>query len=156
MPNLSELEAAIPVAPLKLVVLDSASKLGNSVNSHLVNFRRDVKNIAKNDPAFEGYVSDNYVQLDYCLGKTGVNGCKNRIGNSYKNFVQNDELKKIGNTPKSIILLQNSNTSSKDYIINADKQKIEQVIYNLISNAINYTGEDKKITIELVNNKKEF
>lgn len=44
--------------------------------------------------------------------------------------------------------------SSKDYIINADKQKIEQVIYNLISNAINYTGEDKKITIELVNNKK--
>lgn len=44
--------------------------------------------------------------------------------------------------------------SSKDYIISADKQKIEQVIYNLISNAINYTGEDKKITIELVNNKK--
>ena len=42
----------------------------------------------------------------------------------------------------------------KEYTINADKQKIEQVIYNLISNAINYTGEDKKITIELVNNKK--
>lgn len=61
MPNLHELEAAIPVAPLKLVVMDSATMLGNKVNNHLVNFRRDVKNIAKNDPAFEGYVSDNYI-----------------------------------------------------------------------------------------------
>ncbi|MDE7404253.1 MAG: ribose-phosphate pyrophosphokinase-like domain-containing protein, partial [Lachnospiraceae bacterium] len=61
MPNLHELEAAIPVAPLKLVVMDSAAMLGNKVNNHLVNFRRNVKNIAKNDPAFEGYVADNYI-----------------------------------------------------------------------------------------------
>lgn len=61
MPNLRELEAAIPVAPLKLIVLDSASKLGEQINHYLVNFRRDIKNIAKNDPAFEGYVSDNYI-----------------------------------------------------------------------------------------------
>ena len=35
----------------------------------------------------------------------------------------------------------------------ADKKKIEQVIYNLISNAINYVGEDKQIVInaKLVN-----
>ncbi len=32
-------------------------------------------------------------------------------------------------------------------IIKADKQKIEQVIYNLIGNAINYTGNKKKIYI---------
>lgn len=32
-------------------------------------------------------------------------------------------------------------------IINADIKKIEQVLYNLINNAINYTGDDKKITI---------
>ena len=51
MPNLRELEAAIPVAPLKLVVMDSAAPLGKSVNNYLVNFRRDIKNIAKNDPA---------------------------------------------------------------------------------------------------------
>jgi len=37
----------------------------------------------------------------------------------------------------------------KKVVINADKQKIEQVIYNLINNAINYTGEDKTITITL-------
>ncbi len=61
MPNLRELEAAIPVAPLKLIVLNSAAKLGKNVNNYLVNFRRDVKNIAKSDPAFEGYVSDNFI-----------------------------------------------------------------------------------------------
>jgi ribose-phosphate pyrophosphokinase len=48
-------------------VLDSAAKLGNQVNNYLVNFRRDVKNIAKNDPAFEGYVSDNYIVDAGCV-----------------------------------------------------------------------------------------
>ncbi|MGN0993349.1 MAG: sensor histidine kinase [Bacilli bacterium] len=36
---------------------------------------------------------------------------------------------------------------TEDYIITADKQGIERVIYNLINNAINYTGEDKKVRI---------
>ena len=31
----------------------------------------------------------------------------------------------------------------------ADETKIEQVIYNLINNAVNYTGEDKKIKLQL-------
>ena len=66
MPNLSKLEAAIPVAPLKLIVMDSAQNLGNSVNHYLVNFRKDVKNIAKNDPAFQGYVSDNFIADAAC------------------------------------------------------------------------------------------
>lgn len=66
MPNLSELEAAIPVAPLKLIVMDSAERLGNNVNHYLVNFRKDIKNIAKNDPAFRGYVADNYIVDSTC------------------------------------------------------------------------------------------
>lgn len=31
----------------------------------------------------------------------------------------------------------------------ADQEKIEQVVYNLVGNAINYTGEDKKIAVGL-------
>ena len=31
----------------------------------------------------------------------------------------------------------------------ADVEKIEQVVYNLVGNAVNYTGEDKKITVAL-------
>lgn len=40
--------------------------LGSSVNSHLIDFRRSIKNVAKNDPAFEGYVSDNYILNTAC------------------------------------------------------------------------------------------
>ena len=45
------------------------------------------------------------------------------------------------------------NTPNK-VIINADKKKIEQVIYNLINNAINYTGDDNKIIINIFQDKK--
>ncbi len=41
-------------------------------------------------------------------------------------------------------------------IIKADKSKIMQVIYNLVNNAINYTGSDKKVYINLIESKKEF
>ncbi len=34
-----------------------------------------------------------------------------------------------------------------DVFINADSIKISQVLYNLINNAINYTGEDKTVTV---------
>ena len=37
-------------------------------------------------------------------------------------------------------------------IVKADKIRIEQVIYNLIINAINYTGNDKKVIINLKEN----
>ena len=42
--------------------------------------------------------------------------------------------------------------NKKSIIVNADKKRIEQVIYNLINNAVNYTGNDKKIYIELIEN----
>ena len=37
--------------------------------------------------------------------------------------------------------------SPKKVIVKADKNKINQVIYNLINNAINYTGKDKKVEV---------
>ncbi len=42
---------------------------------------------------------------------------------------------------------------SKPLMIEADKQKLEQVIYNLINNAINYTGKDNKVIIKIKENK---
>lgn len=41
----------------------------------------------------------------------------------------------------------------KELMIEADKKRIEQVIYNLINNAINYTGEDKKVFINIKQDK---
>ena len=46
------------------------------------------------------------------------------------------------------------NYTGFDVSVKADKKKLEQVIYNLINNAINYTGEDKKIYVKLIDNNK--
>ncbi len=40
--------------------------------------------------------------------------------------------------------------------IKADKKKINQVIYNLINNAINYTGKDKTVTVRVTKHKKYY
>ena len=40
--------------------------------------------------------------------------------------------------------------SGFNYNVECDKKKIEQVIYNLLNNAINYTGDDKKVYVKLV------
>lgn len=45
--------------------------------------------------------------------------------------------------------------NEKPIMVKGDIKRIEQVVYNLINNAINYTGDDKKVYIELVNNKKK-
>ena len=37
--------------------------------------------------------------------------------------------------------------SEGDVFINADKTMILQVVYNLVNNALNYTGEDKRVSI---------
>lgn len=40
--------------------------------------------------------------------------------------------------------------------IKADKKKINQVIYNLVNNAINYTGDDKKVKVEIEEKGKKY
>ena len=63
MPNLRELENAMPIAPLKIVALDSAREFGKKVNDHLVFYRKevDINNAVKENPAFQGYTEDNYL-----------------------------------------------------------------------------------------------
>ena len=45
--------------------------------------------------------------------------------------------------------------NDKEIMVKADKKRIEQVIYNLLNNAVNYTGEDKKIYINVIDEKKK-
>ena len=44
----------------------------------------------------------------------------------------------------------------KKAIVTGDFNKISQVIYNLLNNAINYTGKDLKVKIEVIENKKNY
>ena len=66
MANLHEIENAMPVAPLKIVALSSAAKMGQRINDYMVEFRKTIHNDkVKCDPAFHGYSENNYlVQVD--------------------------------------------------------------------------------------------
>lgn len=66
MPNVHELENARPVAPLKLIAMDSAEQLGRRVNNYLVDFRKSIKNSLKANPAFQGYAESNYLLNAAC------------------------------------------------------------------------------------------
>lgn len=46
--------------------------------------------------------------------------------------------------------------NDKKIMVKADKKRLEQVIYNLLNNAVNYTGEDKKIYINITEDKKKI
>lgn len=62
MANVNELENAMPVAPLKIVALASAQKMGRKINDYMVEFRKSIHNDrVKNDPAFHGYIESNYL-----------------------------------------------------------------------------------------------
>ena len=45
--------------------------------------------------------------------------------------------------------------SPESIIVKADKKRISQVIYNLINNAVNYTGDDLKVVIRLTEESKD-
>lgn len=66
MPNLSELQNALPVAPIKIIALESCTKMGEEVNDYLVDFRKNLLTGVKEDPAFQGYSEDNYLVKSGC------------------------------------------------------------------------------------------
>ena len=67
MPNVQELENAMPVAPLKIVALPSCEKFARKVNDHLVSFRKSINNDkVKNDPAFNGYIESSFLTNVEC------------------------------------------------------------------------------------------
>lgn len=61
MPILNEFANTIPVAPIKLAVLNSATELGNKINKYLVKARSNISSIYKDDPAFQGYAEESYL-----------------------------------------------------------------------------------------------
>ena len=61
MPNVRELENALPVEPLKVLAMESAETIGRRVNNYLVEFRKNMKNTRHDDPAFQGYIENSYL-----------------------------------------------------------------------------------------------
>lgn len=52
---------ALPVAPLKVLAMESAETIGRRVNNYLVEFRKNMKNTRHDDPAFQGYIENSYL-----------------------------------------------------------------------------------------------
>lgn len=84
MPNISELENAMPVGPLKIVALPSMAAMGETINKYLVEFRKVVNNDSvKKDPAFHGYIEDNYL-LKFDVPRFGSGESKGVIKESVR------------------------------------------------------------------------
>ena len=52
-----------PVAPLALIVLPSAEKLGENINGWIRYFRMGDHNEHREDPTYEGYYEDDYTDF---------------------------------------------------------------------------------------------
>ncbi len=71
---------------------------------------------------------------------------------NYEEYDLVKEIKKILKRYSLMKELENYDfelNAPKKVIVNADKNKLNQVIYNLLNNAINYTGADKKVKIQV-------
>ena len=78
---------------------------------------------------------------------------------NYEQFNISDEIKSIINRYSILTETEGYNIEFEgidDAYVKADKNKINQVIYNLINNAINYTGDNKKVIVSIEEEKKNY
>ena len=61
MTNIEMLERTLPVAPLKLIAMESCQALGQKVNDYIVSFRENTINEVTESPLYVNYKSNNYL-----------------------------------------------------------------------------------------------
>ena len=83
MPNIKLMESALPVAPLKIVALDSCIDLGKKVNDYIVTFRQDSLKKYLDSPLFSTYKQDNYL-IDCQCPRFGSGEAKGILGSSIR------------------------------------------------------------------------
>ena len=83
MTNIKYLEQSLPVAPLKIAALESCRGLGEKVNDHIVNFRKEARTEILNSPLFANYHSDNFL-IDCKCPRFGSGEAKGYIGESIR------------------------------------------------------------------------
>lgn len=83
MPNISVLEQSIPVAPLKIIAMSSATDLGNAINTNLVNWRKETHVAYIGSPEFTGYHEDNFL-VDAACPRFGSGEAKGVVKESVR------------------------------------------------------------------------
>ncbi|MCR5102537.1 MAG: ribose-phosphate pyrophosphokinase [Butyrivibrio sp.] len=66
MADFHNLDNSMPVAPLRIIAMESAKELGASVDKHLVSFRQTLHQKPSKDPAFNEYIKDSYLLNAEC------------------------------------------------------------------------------------------
>ena len=110
-------------------------------NLNVIIEESDRLNLLVNDILDLSKYQANTIKLEY--EEFDINGLIREIINRYSIYVEKDGFT-INYKEK------------KKHIVKADKKRIEQVIYNLLNNAINYCGDDKKIDIKLVDKEDSY
>lgn len=64
--NIDLLEKTLPVAPLKIVAMESCRELGRKVNDYIVSFRENTINEVTESPLYVNYKSNNYLVDSQC------------------------------------------------------------------------------------------
>lgn len=75
MPNIELLEKTLPVAPLKIVAMESCRGLGQKVNDYIVSFRENTINEVSESSLYVNYKSNNYL-VDCCCPRFGTGEAK--------------------------------------------------------------------------------
>ena len=83
MINISLLERSIPVAPIKIAALQSCSDLAAQVDSHLVQFRKELNSHNHSGLHFRGYAEDTFL-IDCNCPRFGSGEAKGVIGESIR------------------------------------------------------------------------
>ena len=83
MPDFHQLESLIPVAPLSLIVMESAKELGDSVDRYIAQFRHSLYKMPETDTAFSAYVKDSF-KVNYALDRFGSGEAKATINESVR------------------------------------------------------------------------
>ena len=61
MPNIEQMEKTLPVAPLKLAVMESCEELGQKINDYIVAFRQNTINDIESSPLYLNYKTNTYL-----------------------------------------------------------------------------------------------
>ncbi|MEE1087194.1 MAG: ribose-phosphate pyrophosphokinase [Schaedlerella sp.] len=70
MADFGILEKTLPVAPLKIISMESCKDLGQKVNDYIVDFRKDTVSEVTESPLYVNYKSNNYL-TDYSCPRFG-------------------------------------------------------------------------------------
>ncbi|SHJ25777.1 ribose-phosphate pyrophosphokinase [Hespellia stercorisuis] len=81
--NMKPLQNTLPVAPLKLIALDSCKALGDKVNDYIVSFRKDTINEITDSPLYANYQSNNYL-TQCCCPRFGTGEAKGILQESVR------------------------------------------------------------------------